>query len=218
LNVITTFASITWVGGWRFALASIVLIVLYRQAGSLYGQTSRDLRRLDSVTRSPLYATFSEVIAGVQTIRAFGGSTSMLQLMTQIVCESGSIGLDTLAHMFAFHYRLIGPFALPRKEPEGVLILTFSVFLSNIACSVWNWLLSRWISARFNLLSSAIVGMTAVVVLITPTSASLAGFALSFALSVSMDILFVARRYVQLQQALVAVSSWFIIVSLEVLN
>lgn len=43
------------------------------------------------------------------------------------------------------------------------------------------------------------------VVLITPTSASLAGFALTFALSVSNDLLFVVRRWVQLQQALVGV-------------
>jgi hypothetical protein len=73
--------------------------------------------------------------------------------------------------------------------------------------TVLSWAVSRWVSARFNLLSSAIIGLTGVVVLVTPTSASMAGFALTFALTVSNDLLFVVRRWVQLQQAMVAVST-----------
>lgn len=61
LNVIVTLGSITWVGGWRFMMAAVLLGALYYRASSLYGPVSRDLRRLDSLTRSPLYATFSEV-------------------------------------------------------------------------------------------------------------------------------------------------------------
>lgn len=88
--------------------AGTILGLLYNQAASLYGPVSRDLRRLDSLSRSPLYATFSEVITGkqhdsetcivrrvverglsrhpgIQTIRAYGASRSMMQRMTKIV-------------------------------------------------------------------------------------------------------------------------------------
>lgn len=58
-----------------------MVLVLYYKAGSIYGQTSRDMRRLNSVTRSPLYSLFAETVAGVSVIRAFGGSTIALRKM-----------------------------------------------------------------------------------------------------------------------------------------
>lgn len=37
-----------------------------------YLDTSRELKRLDAVSRSPIFAWFSESISGLSTIRAFG--------------------------------------------------------------------------------------------------------------------------------------------------
>ena len=37
-----------------------------------YLATSREVKRLDAVTRSPIFAWFSESLAGLSTIRAFG--------------------------------------------------------------------------------------------------------------------------------------------------
>lgn len=49
--------------------------------------------------------------------------------------------------------------------------------------------MNRWLSARFNLLSSAVIGITAFVAVLTPTiDASLAGFALAFATSLLSDV------------------------------
>lgn len=63
---------------------------------------------------------------------------------------------------------------------------------------------NRWLSMRFNLLSSAIVGATALVSLLTPSiSAPLAGFALAFASTITMDLLFMVRRFVGLEQSMV---------------
>lgn len=36
-----------------------------------YRSTSRELRRLDSVSRSPIYASFTETLDGSSTLRAF---------------------------------------------------------------------------------------------------------------------------------------------------
>ena len=48
---------------------------------------------------------------------------------------------------------------------------------------------NRWLSTRFDLLSSAVVGITAVVALMNPRiDASLAGFTLAFASTVTNDV------------------------------
>ncbi|WRT69694.1 uncharacterized protein IL334_006684 [Kwoniella shivajii] len=163
LNVMVTFVSITYVGGIPFIIVGGVIVAIYYQAGSIYGQTSRDMRRLDSVTRSPLYSLFGETVSGVAVLRAFGASTISLKHMMRLA--------DT-----------------------------------NLLAFAWSWTVNRWLSARFNLLSSALVGFTAIAVLIAPgVDAAMAGFALAFAGTISHDLLFVVRRFVQLEQSMVAI-------------
>ncbi|KAJ1718382.1 hypothetical protein LPJ53_006549, partial [Coemansia erecta] len=48
------------------------LAFVYRYLQQRYLYSSRELRRLDSTTRSPIYAHFQESIGGVSTIRAYG--------------------------------------------------------------------------------------------------------------------------------------------------
>jgi ATP-binding cassette, subfamily C (CFTR/MRP), member 1 len=56
--------------------AFLVLIIplgfIYLSYQKYYLRTSRELKRLDSVTKSPIYAHFQESLGGVSTIRAYG--------------------------------------------------------------------------------------------------------------------------------------------------
>jgi len=60
--------------------------------------------------------------------------------------------------------------------------------------TIWTWLLmvyavNRWLSVRFNLFSSCIIGLAAFVTILTPTiDAALAGFILAFASTVTIDV------------------------------
>ncbi|EEB06300.1 metal resistance protein YCF1 [Schizosaccharomyces japonicus yFS275] len=54
-----------------FLLLVLPLGILYRLSQRYYTHTSRELKRLDSVTRSPLYAHFQESLGGLSTIRAY---------------------------------------------------------------------------------------------------------------------------------------------------
>lgn len=57
---------------WPFLFLILPLGVLYIYYQQYYLRTSRELRRLDSVSRSPIFANFQESLTGVSTIRAYG--------------------------------------------------------------------------------------------------------------------------------------------------
>lgn len=46
--------------------------------------TSRQLQRLESVSRSPIYALFSETLNGVSSIRAYGRQQQFVGLVSKI--------------------------------------------------------------------------------------------------------------------------------------
>ena len=53
------------------------------------------------------------------------------------------------------------------------------------------FVVNRWLSVRFNLLSSVVIGITGLVCLVTPSiSASTAGFALAFASMITGNLLY----------------------------
>lgn len=54
-----------------FILALVPIAVFYAISQNYYIRTSRELSRLDSTSRSPIYALFSETLDGISTIRAF---------------------------------------------------------------------------------------------------------------------------------------------------
>ncbi|KAI0748272.1 multidrug resistance-associated ABC transporter [Daedaleopsis nitida] len=163
LGVVTTVITMSVVGGPSFMLAAVVFAFLYYNTGKVYGQTSRDLRRLDSVTRSPLYTIYGEAIAGVAVVRAFGASSKFLRDMLRFT--------DTNANPY-----------------------------------FWAFGINRWLSSRFSLLTSAVLGVTGLVSVLNPNiDASLAGFALTFAGSLLYDMIYVVHRYVGLEQSMVGV-------------
>uniref|UniRef100_A0A8C0F3Q0 Canalicular multispecific organic anion transporter 1 n=1 Tax=Bubo bubo TaxID=30461 RepID=A0A8C0F3Q0_BUBBB len=62
-----------------FALIIIPLSIFYYFVLRFYVSTSRQLRRLDSVTRSPIYSHFGETVSGLSVIRAYGHQQRFLK-------------------------------------------------------------------------------------------------------------------------------------------
>ncbi|CAM6124334.1 unnamed protein product [Calypogeia fissa] len=56
---------------WLFIVVLIPLVLMYDRLQKYYRATSRELRRLDGVSRSPIYTSFTEALEGAATIRAF---------------------------------------------------------------------------------------------------------------------------------------------------
>jgi ABC-type multidrug transport system fused ATPase/permease subunit len=55
-----------------FLIAAVFITIIYFIIGKVYINASRDLKRLESVQRSPLYQQFGETLSGMTTIRAYG--------------------------------------------------------------------------------------------------------------------------------------------------
>lgn len=72
--VIIVVASITP----TFLLVVPGVILIYWAVGTLYVTTSREIKRFDSVTRSPIFVSFAEALIGMSTIRSYGDSARFL--------------------------------------------------------------------------------------------------------------------------------------------
>ncbi|KAK9267442.1 hypothetical protein L1049_009868 [Liquidambar formosana] len=80
-NFVNNFLGQVWQLFSTFVLIGIVstislwaimpLLILFYAAYLYYQSTSREVKRLDSITRSPVYAQFGEALNGLSTIRAY---------------------------------------------------------------------------------------------------------------------------------------------------
>lgn len=71
LAIIVTIVLITAITP-GFLIAAIFISLMYFLVGRFYIRSSRDLKRLESVQRSPLFQQFGETLSGITTIRAYG--------------------------------------------------------------------------------------------------------------------------------------------------
>lgn len=79
---LSTFALIIYATPF-FAVPLVPLGVIYYFIQDIYRASSRELKRLDAISRSPLYAHFGESLSGLTTIRAYRVQDRFVKL-----CES----------------------------------------------------------------------------------------------------------------------------------
>ncbi|XP_050728625.1 multidrug resistance-associated protein 1-like isoform X3 [Eriocheir sinensis] len=71
ISVVATFVVIL-AATVEFAYVMVPTLIIYYFVQVLYVATSRQLKRIESVSRSPIYSHFQETLQGAPTIRAFG--------------------------------------------------------------------------------------------------------------------------------------------------
>lgn len=55
-----------------FLIAGVFISALYWAIGTFYLTSSRELKRIDSISKSPIFQHFGETLSGISTIRAYG--------------------------------------------------------------------------------------------------------------------------------------------------
>ncbi|AGO11194.1 AaceriACL072Cp [[Ashbya] aceris (nom. inval.)] len=69
----------------QFLIMALFVGFLYALVGYFYVNTSRELKRFESITRSPIHQHFSETLVGITTIRAYGDERRfMLENLSRI--------------------------------------------------------------------------------------------------------------------------------------
>lgn len=72
-----------------FLLAGIGISAIYWLIGTMYLSTSRELKRLDAISKSPIYQHFGETLVGISTIRAYGDEKRFIRdNLTKIDCNN----------------------------------------------------------------------------------------------------------------------------------
>ncbi|GJP49406.1 hypothetical protein CLOM_g8620 [Closterium sp. NIES-68] len=82
---------------WSFLLLLLPLAYIYSIIQRLYRQSSRELRRLDSTARSPVYAAFSLLLHGAPTIRAFSNQEHTMRGATRLMASSQQASFSEMA-------------------------------------------------------------------------------------------------------------------------
>ncbi|KIW27677.1 hypothetical protein, variant [Cladophialophora immunda] len=62
-----------------FLIPGVFITIMYILTGLLYIRSSRDLKRIEAVQRSPLFQHFGETLSGVVTIRAYGDESRFIE-------------------------------------------------------------------------------------------------------------------------------------------
>jgi ABC-type multidrug transport system fused ATPase/permease subunit len=61
-----------------FLIPAIIIGFVYWELAIGYLNTGRDLRRMESNTKSPIYSDFGEILEGIVTVRAFSAERKFL--------------------------------------------------------------------------------------------------------------------------------------------
>lgn len=125
-----------------FLAAAVPIGILYYFIQRFYVSTSRQLKRLESITRSPVYSHFSESVTGAATIRAFHQETSFVTQSDLKVDENQScyypsiisnrwigIRLELIGNILVFCAALLAVLGRDTLNP-GLVGLTVSYALS----------------------------------------------------------------------------------------
>ena len=87
LQVLVSIGTIMFVTPW-FGIAIIPLGFIYLKILNYFREVSRETKRLDNISRSPVYAHFSETLGGLTTIRAYGQPTRFIDSFGQKVDQN----------------------------------------------------------------------------------------------------------------------------------
>jgi len=120
-QVVATIAAIGYATPYFLIVVPFILI-FYRIIQNYYITSSRELKRLDNVARSPIYSHFTETMNGAITIRAYGDERRFaLENQRKLDVQQGAYYWGTV---------VANRWLAVRLESTGTLIVTFAALFA----------------------------------------------------------------------------------------
>ncbi|KAF3768887.1 P-loop containing nucleoside triphosphate hydrolase protein [Cryphonectria parasitica EP155] len=91
-------------------LAGIVLMAMYARVASIYIHVAREVKRINSISNSPIYDQFSSVLSGLSTVRAFQRTNFYMNRMFNLIDNSNkaSWAQNLSGRWMSFRLSMIG--------------------------------------------------------------------------------------------------------------
>jgi ABC-type multidrug transport system fused ATPase/permease subunit len=131
---------------------------VYRSLMNYYRATNRDIKRLESVSRSPLYAHFSESLAGLSTIRGYAKGEQFVQQNQEFVeryvqastYQAASrwwlgMRIDGLSASLSF---LVAMFLVTNRETLSPAVAGLLLVQTTKAIQNFRWVLKRLVDVE----------------------------------------------------------------------
>ena len=137
-----------------FALIMVPIMIVYWHVMIYFRNVSREVKRYDAITRSPIYAHFSETLGGLPVIRAYGlsaafGAASEARVADNIAatytlktCDRWlSVRLETIGNVVVLSAGLLcyGTIASTRAEGSATGLSGFALSTAMALTGLLNW-------------------------------------------------------------------------------
>ncbi|PWN87324.1 hypothetical protein FA10DRAFT_183067 [Acaromyces ingoldii] len=142
-----------------FTVFSAVVIVLYYAIGALYVVSSRDLKRIESVTRSPIFTLVGEALSGAVVIRAYGDASRFTRHCLRLIDKTNrpffflwyenrwlSQRVDMLSSFVTFGMALILIYSKDVDAAKAGFVLSFTIQLVEAVL----WVLRMYTNIEIN--------------------------------------------------------------------
>ncbi|KAI8865425.1 hypothetical protein GQ42DRAFT_151769 [Ramicandelaber brevisporus] len=144
-SVVSTFIFIGVIMPVFFAVL-VPLLVVYWFAAQFYRSTSREIKRLDSITRSPLFAHFSETLMGLSTVRAYRVQDQFVRTNERLLDDNNrayyllisiqrwlGVRLETISNLLTFFATLFAIVNRNTIDPGIVgIVMTYSLSVTGM--------------------------------------------------------------------------------------
>ncbi|KAG0069645.1 hypothetical protein BGZ89_002459 [Linnemannia elongata] len=158
--VLSTFILISVIFPY-FLIPLVPMLFFYYYAAVYYRSSSREIKRIDSILRSSLYAHFSETLSGLATIRAYreqerfiGRNAYFIDLENRPYFMSYSIQrwlgvrIETIANTLVFCTSLLGVCGRYDIDPATIgLVLSYSMSVTG----TFNWCVRQFAEVENNM-------------------------------------------------------------------
>ncbi|XP_068237783.1 multidrug resistance-associated protein 1-like isoform X4 [Palaemon carinicauda] len=162
LSVLSTFVAIIYATP-IFVVVIIPTMIIYYFVQVLYVSSSRQLKRLESVSRSPIYSHFQETIQGASTVRAFNREHQFIKESERRVDENQisyfpnvianrwlAIRLEFIGNILTFFAAL---FAVMSRDTISSGMVGFSVSYALSVTQILTWLVRMTSDVETNIVS-----------------------------------------------------------------